>query len=90
MSDIGNYIDRFIKGEFAKYFRPVATAEVVVQSHPIWVRAAGAEFFFGIKRDFLNKLVIERKVTAKKADRLVLFRFDEINAAIDEMKAKGV
>jgi len=78
-----------LKGTFiaslAKLFKPVRHADYVLQCPPVWVRASGAEALFGIKRNFLNDLVSNKKVHAKKADRVVLYRFADIVQAIEEM-----
>lgn len=84
--NVAELVSEILKEFVAKYMRPVAHADVVIQAKPAWVRAAGAEFFFGIKRDFLNSLVAAKKVIAKKADRVVVYKYDDIDRAIMELK----
>lgn len=78
-----------VRGTFiatmAKLFTPVNHADTVLQVPPVWVRASGAEALCGVKRDFLNNLVAQKKVTAKKADKIVLYKFADIIKAIDSM-----
>ena len=84
--NIGETLEKGLGEMIARYIRPVAHADTVVSCPPSWVRASGAEFFFGVKRDFLNRLVSERKVAARKADRIVLYRYADIERAIGGMK----
>lgn len=83
--DIGDAIGSAILESVAHYLRPVSHADCVMQVPPVWVRASGAEALFGIKRDFLNGLVAKRMVTAKKADKIVLYKYSDIEKAIDSM-----
>lgn len=83
---LGEAVENYLKERVAQYLRPVSHADVVVNCPPAWIRASGAEFFFGIKRDFLNGLVAERKVVAKKADKIVLYKYADIDRAIASMK----
>lgn len=84
--NIGETLEKGLGEMLARYIRPVGHADVAVSCPPSWVRASGAEFFFGVKRDFLNRLVAERKVAARKADRIVLYRYSDIERAIAGMK----
>jgi len=84
--NLGEAVETFLTEKVAQYLRPVSHADVVVNCPPAWVRASGAEFFFGIKRDFLNGLVAAKKVCAKKADKIVLYKYADIDEAIAAMK----
>lgn len=84
--NLGEAVETFLTEKIAKCMRPVRHADIVVNCPPEWVRASAAEFFFGIKRNTLNDLVAERKVVAKKADRLVLYRYEDIEKAIWGMR----
>lgn len=86
---IGEAVETFLLEKVSQHLRPVGHADVVVTCPPAWVRASGAEFFFGIKREFLNGLVAAKKVCAKKADRIVLYRYADIDRAIAEMRDFG-
>lgn len=84
--NIGAMVEAELGEMLSRFCRPVTHADVVVNCPPVWVRASGAEFFFGVKRDFLNGLVAERKVTAKKADKIVLYKYADIDRAIAAMR----
>lgn len=68
---------------WAQILKPIAHADIVVNTPPVWVRAKMAEALFGLKRDFLNGLVIKGKVTAKKADKIVLYKYADIVKAVE-------
>lgn len=84
--NVAELASEIVKEFVAKYMRPIAHADVVIQAKPEWIRASAAEFYFGLKRDFLNALVADRKVTAKKADRVVVYKFEDIKKAIETME----
>ena len=83
--NLGETFENFLAEKIARYLRPVSHADVVVNCPPAWVRASGADYFFGIKRDFLNGLVAAKKVVAKKADKIVLYKYADIDKAIASM-----
>lgn len=83
--DIAAIFQQSFVGALAKVFRPVNHADTILQTPPVWVRASGAEALLGLKRDFLNGLVAQRKVIAKKADKIVLYKYEDILNAINEM-----
>lgn len=85
MANLVEMISAAVQEYVTKYLRPVAHADVVIQDKPVWVRAAGAEFYFGIKRDFLNQFVAKGKVIAKKADRVVVYKYADIDAAMNNL-----
>jgi hypothetical protein len=85
MDELSQALKGTFVGILARLFKPVANAETVLTCPPVWVRASGAEALLGIKRDFLNNLVAQKKVTAKKADKLVIYKFADIVKAIEAM-----
>ena len=83
MTDLSEALSNTVIGALGNIFRPIAHADTVISCPPVWVRASGAEALFGIKRDFLNGLVIKGNVTAKKADKIVLYKYADIVKAVE-------
>lgn len=84
--NLGEALENEVTKKIASFFRPVSHADVVVTCPPVWVRASGAEFFFGLKRNFLNQWVVDGKVEARKAEQLVLYKFSDIEKAIKTLR----
>lgn len=85
MADVFDSMRDSVFSSMARLFRPIQHAESVLQVPPVWVRASSAEVLFGLKREKLNDLVAKHKVIAKKADKVVLYKYMDIIRAIDDL-----
>lgn len=59
---------------------------IIVKQYPKSVRAKEAEYFFGVKRDMLNKWVIDGRVIAWREDKAVFYDFESIEKTVRELR----
>lgn len=59
---------------------------VIVKQYPKSVRAKEAEYFFGVKRDMLNKWVIDGRVIAWREDKAVFYDFESIENTVRALR----
>lgn len=59
---------------------------VIVKQYPKSVRAKEAEYFFGVKRDMLNKWVIDGRVIAWREDKAVFYDFESIEKTVRALR----
>lgn len=59
---------------------------VIVKQYPKSVRAKEAEYFFGVKRDMLNRWVIDGRVIAWREDKAVFYDFESIENTVRALR----
>ncbi len=64
----------------------VVERTVIVKQYPKSVRAKEAEYFFGVRRDMLNKWVCDGRVIAWREDRAVFYDFESIENTVRALR----
>lgn len=60
----------------------VVERTVIVRPYPKAVRAKEAEYFFGVRREMLNRWVAAGKVIAWREEKAVFYDFETIDATV--------